>query len=661
MDLPRPQLVKQVDLTVSAEGRGFCYLLHDRATGQILRLTRGTAAAWHRFAEAVQRPDARDALDEDDARAGFSALSYVRQMRDTQRFGKKRFNPVLMQFRLIEDFTRIQSALTPVSRRAFGPMWVAGLAVLALVAFVMGLRNDWALIRQSHDVFSLDALLTFGLVAPFLKIIHEMGHIVAATRFNVRLRGAGVNLIGLYPIPFVDCSEADLVATRGQRILISAAGILTDLALGLILFIAWHVVSNPEAQLIIGRAFLFATFTSLLFNANPLMRMDGYFILADLLSRRNLATDGSRALKRVRGRVLRTSDTPRQRGDMPLAAFALASATYRWTVILGLVWQLMPRYLGLGLVIGIWGGTVILLAPMQAAFRKPPTPQDSAGAKTDLRRWRVPAVICAVLIALMFVPVAGREVIDVTPDTTGAYALAVNRAGRVTTPPPVDQVLEAGAVIMTLENQTYDTALRLAELKLEEARVAAQVGAGAGAAGVQRGSDHMDAAERGMDIARTDKMALTLRAPTEGRWIVTETLVPGTWLAPGTIVGHFLPQGGDTVMTGAFPETSVENWEQGVRRVTLRTDGTLVDIDPTKARLVEEIKPGTMNAQRSLTLRLIVPDAPSDTASSGQQVRIAFAPVPIWWHISGWIRGKVAQFRDAEIAERQRRLDNNGG
>ncbi|MBV7407466.1 M50 family metallopeptidase [Maritimibacter sp. DP1N21-5] len=660
MDLPRPQLVRQLDLTLSAEGRGFCYLLHDRATGQILRLSRGTAAAWHRFAGAVSRPDARAGLAEEDARAGFSALAYVRQMRDNQRFVKKRFNPVQMQFRLIEDLSVVQPALVPVARHAFGPRWVAAIGVLLTLAVLLGLRNDWALIRQSHDVFSLEALLTFGLVAPFLKVIHEFGHVLAATRFKVRLRGAGVNLIGLYPIPFVDCSEADLSATRWQRILISAAGILTDIALGLVLFIAWHLVSNPEAQLVIGRAFLFSVFNSLVFNANPLMRMDGYFILSDLLSRRNLATDASAALRRVRGRVF--GDGVRtQKGDGPLAGFALASAAYRWVVIFGIVWAILPRFLGLGLVLGLWGAVVILLAPMQAAFRKAPETRDVPAPRGGLMRWRVPAMLGGLILVLLFVPVAPRQVIDVTADTVGAYAIAVSRPGRVVVPPPTEATLATGAAIVTLANPTFDAALVQAELRVAEADLAAQVATGAGAAGVQRGADQRAAAEAGRAIARADIAALSLTAPEAGRFIAARPIAPGDWLAPGTVVGSFLPEDGETVLTGAFPETHVEDWDRGLRRVSLRSDGMMSEIDPARVRLVEEVKPGTATTKRSLTLRLAVPVAPATIATSGQQVRLSFTPIPVWRHVAGWGRGKIAQFRDAEIAERQRRLEDNQG
>ncbi len=321
------------------------------------------------------------------------------------------------------------------------------------------------------------------------------------------------------------------------------------------------------------------------------------------------------------------SSAPLRSGDLPLAAYALASAAYRWLVILGLVWKLLPRYLGVGLLIGIWGGIVILLAPMQAAFRSAPATPESGGEARSLRRWRIPALLAVFLGALMFLPVAPREVIDVSPDTTGVYALAVSRAG----------------------------------LKLDEARVAAQVSAGAGAAGVQRGSDQVTAAQQGLRIAETDQAALTLRAAVPGRFIASETLVPGLWLQPGAVVGSFLPDGDETMMTGAFPETSVESWDLGVTRVTLRSDGRFIDIEPTRARLVEEINAGTMTTKRSLTLRLTVPGSPADVISAGQQVRIDFAPIPVWRHVAGWARGKIAQFRDAEIAERHRRLDNNEG
>ena len=76
-------------------------------------------------------------------------------------------------------------------------------------------------ISHTGDLLSLQSLLTFALIAPVLKLFHETGHVLAATRFGVPVRRAGVILIALFPLPFVDCSEADFRARRGQRILIS--------------------------------------------------------------------------------------------------------------------------------------------------------------------------------------------------------------------------------------------------------------------------------------------------------------------------------------------------------------------------------------------------------------------------------------------------------
>ena len=163
-------------------------------------------------------------------------------------------------------------------------------AVLATLVFYIGMQNDCAIAAEFKGVFNRQALLTFGLIAPFLKIMHLFGHTLEATRFGVRVRQVGVNLIGLYPLPFVDCSVADHTARRRDRILISIAGLMTDFLICLIAFVVWHFADNNVVQSVAGRVFAFSTISSILFNANPLMKFDGYYVMVDQIGQRNLYT-----------------------------------------------------------------------------------------------------------------------------------------------------------------------------------------------------------------------------------------------------------------------------------------------------------------------------------------------------------------------------------
>ncbi len=664
MDLPRPALVRQVELHLSAEGRGFSYLLLDRVSGQILRLSRGAAAGYRRFAAAaLGDAQAREALTQDEAKQGFTALSWIRQMRDGVRFARKPFNPMQMQVPLL-DAAPLQPPLAGLSRAAFGWPGALLLAALALVVLALGVRNDWRIMVEFREIFTLEALLTFGLIAPFLKLIHEFGHILAATRCGVRLRKAGVNIIGLYPIPYVDCSEADLTASRGQRLLISGAGILTDIAVGLVLFVAWHLAWGEGVREVLGRAFVFSVFSSLLFNANPLMRMDGYFILADLLNHRNLGTDATAALRRKWRRGLGLSATApqfRPGKEWALAGYGLASMVYRWVILLTLVWQVIPRYLGAGLLVGLWGGWLMLAAPMLNRLRAPLPPAPAVEQAPPRRRRIVAAGMGLALAGRAFVPVAPVTVVDVAPDTLGHYAVTVPRPGFVEWVAAPDGRVAAGGPLLLLSDPATETRAAIAALGVAEAALARQIGTAAGAAGLQRGAEQVAAAEEQLAVAEADRAALRLLAPADGRFTLTRAIRAGEYLTAGMAIGQFLPEAPGALMVGPLPETLVEHFDRGLRRATLRVDGAFLPLDPAAVRLAEEPRQGHQQDARNFTLRATVPLSPAGLRTGGAQLRLAFAPIPVWRHAAGWIEGRIAQFRNAEIAERQQRLDDNNG
>lgn len=433
MDLARPALLKQIELHLSAEGRGFIYLLHDRASGQILRVSRQVAEVWGRLcAAAGGDPAERAALQPDEARKGLAALSIYAGLRQNLWFGRRKFNPVQMQFTLL-DAGPLQPRFRGVARHVFGVPGAVLMGVLALWVLFLGTRNDWSILAEFHSIFSLQALLTFGLVAPVLKLIHECGHFLAATRFDVRLRRAGINVIGLYPLPFVDCTEADLVATRRQRIVISGAGILTDFTIGMVLFIAWHLMPEGAGRIVVGHAFVYSTFSSLLFNANPLMRMDGYFILSDLLGRRNFGTDAAAALRRTRRRLMGDPQPipGHWREEAALTLFGAASLVYRWIILFTLVWHMLPRYLGFGLFAGVWGGMLLVAQPFGAVatgFSKTEGPVWS-------RRRLLPIFALAAVTGVFFIPVAPVTVVELSLDTAGTYAVTVARPGFIADTP----------------------------------------------------------------------------------------------------------------------------------------------------------------------------------------------------------------------------------
>ncbi len=126
-----------------------------------------------------------------------------------------------------------------------------------------------------------------------LKLIHESAHALACKRYGGTVREAGVLFILLAPLPYVDVTSAWRFDSKWKRIITSAAGMYAELFIAGWAAIVW---SRTDAGLLHQHAqnvMITASVVTVLFNANPLMRFDGYYILVDWLELPNLATHGA--------------------------------------------------------------------------------------------------------------------------------------------------------------------------------------------------------------------------------------------------------------------------------------------------------------------------------------------------------------------------------
>lgn len=168
--------------------------------------------------------------------------------------------------------------------------WIA-IAWLLLICFtVIQAALNWPQISQH---FSTNALSPYNLLFMFLlyppvKLLHELGHAFTAKLEGGEVHEMGINFLMFMPVPYVDVSTATHFRNKYKRMFVSVAGILVETflaALGLLLFLA----AEPGVIQSIGfNVFIIGGVSSLFFNGNPLLKFDGYYILADFLSIPNL-------------------------------------------------------------------------------------------------------------------------------------------------------------------------------------------------------------------------------------------------------------------------------------------------------------------------------------------------------------------------------------
>lgn len=228
---------------------------------------------------------------------------------------------------------------------AFRPGFWGLIAALALLGGGLAARRWDEFAHTFVSYANLEGLLAIGLAMGVAKVLHELGHAFAATRFGCRVPTMGVAFLVMWPVLYTDTNEAWKLTSRRQRLAIGAAGMLSELALASVALVAWSVLPDTPAWAPLrSGAFLLATTTwvlTLAINASPFMRFDGYFLLSDLLDMQNLHSRSfALARTRLRNALLGWDDPdpevfePRLRRF--LVAFAFMTWLYRLVVFVGI-------------------------------------------------------------------------------------------------------------------------------------------------------------------------------------------------------------------------------------------------------------------------------------------------------------------------------------
>lgn len=171
---------------------------------------------------------------------------------------------------------------------------LAWLAVVVLAALVAA--ANWPVL-SAHAADSLATpryLFLAWLVFPFIKALHELGHALAVRHWGGEVHEAGISLFVLTPAPYVDASASAGFARRRQRAAVAAMGIMVELALAALALALWLNLQPGLARDLAFVAMFVASVSTLLFNANPLLNFDGYYILCDALDLPNLGTRSRR-------------------------------------------------------------------------------------------------------------------------------------------------------------------------------------------------------------------------------------------------------------------------------------------------------------------------------------------------------------------------------
>jgi putative peptide zinc metalloprotease protein len=324
------------------------------------------------------------------------------------KLARSRSRASLLAWRIpLGDPSALLRRLTPLQDIVFSRAggWIWSLLVASLL--VLALQNApqlWA--HGLHWMASPRfALLAAVLYLP-VKLVHELSHGMAVRRWGGQVHEAGVTLMLLMPVPYVDASAATGFAQRRARIAVSAAGIMAELLIAALALPLWLWLDDGLARDCAFVLLVVAGVSTVLFNGNPLQRLDGYYILGDALGLPNLGPR-SRAwwLDLLRRRLLRIEGVepmPVARGETP---WLFAYAPLSWLMVL-LIAALAVRWMaGISPVLAVAAAVLlawqVLLRPVHQLLSQ--LRRAAWSQQATARRWRRLVGTGAALLALVLV------------------------------------------------------------------------------------------------------------------------------------------------------------------------------------------------------------------------------------------------------------------
>ncbi len=127
-------------------------------------------------------------------------------------------------------------------------------------------------------------LIQFYLLAVMVLALHEFGHGHACKHYGGRVPAMGFALIYLTPAFYTDTTEGEVKGTRYQRLVIAMAGVWAEIIVCSIATPIWW--NTPPDTLVHNAAYMVMLITGIsaaLINWNPLIKLDGYHMMCEML------------------------------------------------------------------------------------------------------------------------------------------------------------------------------------------------------------------------------------------------------------------------------------------------------------------------------------------------------------------------------------------
>ena len=354
--------------------------------------------------------------------------------------------------------------LYPKCRWMFSAHCLAGsLLVLFAAVTLMAVQVDTlkAKLPDFYTFFNAHNIIWLAVALALAKVLHELAHALTCKHFGGECHELGIMLLVFTPCLYCNVSDSWMLSKKRQRIAIAGAGIYVEIILAAVFSFLWWFSEPGLFNTLCLNVMFVCSVSTVLFNGNPLLRYDGYFILSDIVEVPNLGQQ-SKALVRSALASLFFGTKPHDNRASPdqyrrmLAVYGVSSILYRWAVVIAILWfcyDVLEPY-RLQLLVQIMAAIVLtgyLISPLWNIiqfFRNPAWVH-------RIKRGRVVlscAVLAATVIGVCLAPLPLRIMAPIVLQPENGYSVYVLVPGTLVKSVAAGDKVESGETLAQLEN-----------------------------------------------------------------------------------------------------------------------------------------------------------------------------------------------------------------
>lgn len=380
-----------------------------------------------------------------------------------------------------------------------------------------------------------------------LKLFHEMGHAMMARKFGGDVHTLGLMFIVFTPLPYMDASSSWLFKNKWHRILVSSAGMIVELFFAAIATVVWLNTGDGILHSLAFNIMVIGSISSLMFNGNPLLKFDAYYILSDYLEIPNLQTKaGNIWLYWWQKYFFSVASIKRAYDNKKeatlLALYGVLSYIYRLLVAISIALFVSDQWIEVGVLVLLLSSYVWIFKPL-FRFVKYLVSDEALLGKRQKAIFITLSTLGVIVGAIGWIPlsssiyadgvVQSREYVNVFAKTDGYLLKVVAADGKR---------VKKGDRLLEFKNEELSLEIKSVKAKIAEAKMLLLKSRNESIADIQNITEQIELLEDNLEFLLEKRSNLTLYASQDGVWITNNLIYyEGAYLKVGYKMGEILP------------------------------------------------------------------------------------------------------------------------